>query len=259
MDIATIFGLTGGAALVLVAVLMGGSPFLFFNVPGLLIVLGGTLATCFIKFSMSDVINSMKVAMKAFLYRIDSPEKVIQDMVGLSRVAKKEGLIALENQETGDEFAEKALRFLSDGFDEGLIEDILEKDIQLMIQRHTIGQRIFKGMGQSAPAFGMIGTLIGLVQMLAQMEDPSSIGPAMAVALLTTLYGAVIANLICLPLADKLALRSEQEQDNKNIILEAAISINRGVSPLVLEESLKIYLSPKSRRKFSAEPEVQEA
>ena len=259
MDIATIFGLTGGAALVLVAVLMGGSPFLFFNVPGLLIVLGGTLATCFIKFSMSDVINSMKVAMKAFLYRIDSPEKVIQDMVGLSRIAKKEGLIALENQEAGDEFAEKALRYLSDGFDEGLIEDILEKDIQLMIQRHSMGQRIFKGMGQSAPAFGMIGTLIGLVQMLAQMEDPSSIGPAMAVALLTTLYGAVIANLICLPLADKLALRSEQEQDNRNIILEAAISINRGVSPMVLEESLKIYLSPKSRRKFSSEPEVQEA
>jgi chemotaxis protein MotA len=115
-------------------------------------------------------------------------------------------------------------------------------------------------MGDAAPAFGMIGTLIGLVQMLASMDDPASIGPAMAVALLTTLYGAVIANFICLPLAEKLSLRSEQEQLNKTIIVEGAIGINRGVSPMVLEESLKIFLSPKEREKPAEEkPVVQEA
>jgi chemotaxis protein MotA len=259
MDLATVIGLLGGSALVVSAVLMGGSIMLFINLPGILIVLGGTLATCFIKFSMADVINSIKVATKAFLYRIDPPETVIQRMVELARIAKKEGLIALESQETGDPFAGKALRYLSDGFDEGLIEDMLEKDIRLMVQRHTVGQRIFKGMGASAPAFGMIGTLIGLVQMLANMEDPASIGPAMAVALLTTLYGALVANLVCIPIADKLALRSEREQDNKNIIVEAALAMNRGVSPVVLEESLKIYLSPRDRRRLEPAPAAEGA
>ena len=259
MDIATVIGLLGGAILVIVAVLMGGSALMFINVPSMLIVFGGTLATCFIKFSMSDVVNSIKVAMKAFLVKIDRPEEVITQMVAMAKVAKKEGLIALENHEAKDEFTEKALRYLSDGFDEGMIESILDKDIRLMAQRHTIGQKIFKGMGSSAPAFGMIGTLIGLVQMLTTMSDPSAIGPSMAVALLTTLYGALVANLICIPIADKLALRSEQEQHNKNIILEAAVAINQGVSPIVLEESLKIYLSPSGRRKFNPEEGVKAA
>ena len=126
---------------------------------------------------------------------------------------------------------------------------MLNKDIRLTLQRHQTGQNVFKAMGDSAPAWGMIGTLIGLVQMLSSMDDPASIGPAMAVALLTTLYGAVIANFICMPIADKLSLRSEQEQLNKSIIVEGAIGINRGISPMVLEESLKIFLSPKERDK----------
>jgi chemotaxis protein MotA len=127
---------------------------------------------------------------------------------------------------------------------------MLNKDIRLMVQRHAVGQNVFKSLGDSAPAFGMIGTLIGMVQMLSSMEDPAKIGPAMGVALLTTLYGAVLANLICWPLAEKLALNSEQEQLTKFIILEAAIAINRGVSPMVLEESLKIFLSPRKRNEI---------
>jgi chemotaxis protein MotA len=119
-----------------------------------------------------------------------------------------------------------------------------------MAQRHSVGQDVFKGMGDSAPAFGMIGTLIGLVQMLSNMSEPKNIGPAMAVALLTTLYGALIANLVCLPLAEKLALRSQQEQINKSIVLEAAIGISKGIAPLVLEESLMIYLSPVVRERL---------
>ena len=136
---------------------------------------------------------------------------------------------------------------------------MLNKDIRLMAQRHSLGQSVFKSMGDAAPAFGMIGTLIGLVQMLSSMEDPSTIGPSMAVALLTTLYGAVIANLICLPLADKLSLNSDKEKLNKSIILEAAIAINRGVSPMVLEESLKIFLSPKIRDQLSNSKTPEEA
>lgn len=247
MDIATIIGLIGGASLILSAIILGGSALIFLNISGLLIVIGGTLASTFIKFTMADVIGSIKVVMKAFLVKIESSDKIIAEMVGFSKIAKKEGLIALEKEKPENEFSKKALVYLSDGFDEGLIENMLHKDIELTVQRHTTGQNVFKGMGDAAPAFGMIGTLIGLVQMLSNMSEPSAIGPAMAVALLTTLYGALIANLVCLPIADKLHLRSQQEQVAKKIIVEAAVGITRGVSPMVLEESLKIYLSPKER------------
>lgn len=251
MDIATIIGLFSGTALVLSAIIIGGSAMVFLNIPSLLIVVGGTLATAFIKHTMSDVINTVKVAIKAFTVKLLPSDQIISEMVSYTRIAKKEGLIALEKESPSDEFSAKALSYLSDGYDEGLIEDMLKKDIQLTVQRHSTGQKIFKGMGSSAPAFGMIGTLIGLVQMLSSMSDPASIGPSMAVALLTTLYGALIANLVCIPIAEKLELRSEEEQNNKRIIVEAAIGISRGVAPLVLEESLKIFLSPKNREKWS--------
>jgi chemotaxis protein MotA len=253
MDLATIIGLASGSILILISILIGGSALVFLNIPGLLIVVGGTLAATFIKFTMADVIGSISVAMKAFLVKMEDPETIIAEMVEFTRIAKKEGLIALEKENPSDPFSVKALRYLSDGYDEGLISDMLSKDIRLMGQRHTTGQSVFKGMGDTAPAFGMVGTLIGLVQMLSSMSDPASIGPSMAVALLTTLYGAVIANLIALPIADKLSLRSDQEKLNKSIIKEAAIAINRGVSPMVLEESLKIFLSPKKREKSNGQ------
>ena len=249
MDLATIIGLATGTVFIALAVILGGNAIIFVNMPSVLIVVGGTIATTFIKFKMNDVLNSMGVAMKAFLVKMGNPDAIIAEMVNYTRIAKKEGLIALEKETPSDPFSAKALRYLSDGYDEGLIEDMLNKDIRLTVQRHTIGQDVFKSMGDSAPAFGMIGTLIGLVQMLSSMDDPSSIGPAMAVALLTTLYGAVLANFIFIPLAEKLNLRSQQEKLNKAIIVEAAIGINRGVSPLVLEESLKIFLAPKERQK----------
>lgn len=247
MDIATLIGFVSGTIFILMSIFMGGSLGLFINLPGLMIVFGGTIATTFIKFKMGDVLGSIGVAMKAFLFKMDSPETIITEMVGFTRIAKKEGLIALEKETPSDDFSAKALRYLSDGYDEGLIKDMLLKDISLTIQRHTLGQSIFKNMADTAPAFGMIGTLIGLVQMLASMDDPASIGPAMAIALLTTLYGAIGANFILLPIADKLSLRSDQEKLNKSIVVEAAVGINRGVSPMVLEESLKIFLSPKVR------------
>jgi chemotaxis protein MotA len=251
MDIATIIGLLGGAGLVLSAVILGGSASMFINVPGLLIVVGGSIATAFMKFTMAEVIGSIKVAMKAFLIKVAPPDKIISDMVSYTRTAKKEGLIALEKEKPEDPFAAKALAYLSDGYDEGLIADMLNKDIRLTVQRHTLGQSFFKGIGATAPAFGMIGTLIGLVQMLANMSDPSSIGPSMAVALLTTLYGAVVANLVCIPIAEKLQFRCDEEQIYKNIVVEGAVGITRGIAPMVMEESLKIFLSPKQREQIT--------
>ncbi len=251
MDLATVIGLIGGSMLVLSAIILGGSAMIFINTPGMLIVLGGTFATTFIKFTMTDVIGSIKVVMKAFFVKMEPANNIIGDMVGFAKIAKKEGLIALEKENPSDKFAKKAINYLSDGYDEGLIENMLNKEIRLMLQRHTTGKNVFKGMADSAPAFGMIGTLIGLVQMLANMADPSSIGPSMAVALLTTLYGAVIANLVCGPIAEKLALRSQLELVNKSIVVEAAVGITRGMAPMILEESLKIYLTPKDREKMS--------
>jgi chemotaxis protein MotA len=249
MDIATVIGLVSGTVLIIASIVVGGNLGTFINVPSFLVVIGGTIAVTFIRFKMADVIGSISVALKAFLFKMQSPEDIIEEMVEFTRIAKKEGLIALEKETPSDEFSAKALRYLSDGYDEGLIEDMLNKDIRLTLQRHDTGQQVFKSAGDAAPAFGMIGTLIGLVQMLSSMEDPSSIGPSMAIALLTTLYGAVVANLICIPIADKLSLNSDKERLTKTIIVEGAIGINRGVSPMVLEESLKIFLSPKVRDK----------
>jgi chemotaxis protein MotA len=249
MDLATIIGLITGAGLIVTAIVMGGSAGIFVNVPGILIVLGGTFATAFIKFTMADVLNSIQVGMKAFLVKIEPAEEIIQAMIGYAKMAKKEGLISLDQENPSNPFMAKALRYLSDGYDENLIDEMLNKDIRMTVSRHSIGQNVFKGMGDSAPAFGMIGTLIGLVQMLSSMSDPASIGPSMAVALLTTLYGALMANFICLPLADKLALRSQEEQRTKSIIGEAAVGINQALSPMVLEESLKIYLAPGGKKK----------
>jgi chemotaxis protein MotA len=256
MDIATVIGLFGGTVLIVSAIVLGGSAIIFFNIPGVLIVFGGTIAACFIKFSMAEVINSVKVAMNAFTFKTEPADAIIEKMISYSKIAKKEGMIALEKEKPKDKFSAKALQYLSDGFDEENIVDMLKKDIQLTTQRHTTGQKVFKGMGASAPAFGMIGTLIGLVQMLASMDNPSAIGPAMAVALLTTLYGALLANLVFLPLADKLAFRTQQEQEKNNIILEGALGICRGSTGMVLEEALKIYLSPKERGKLEPKKAV---
>lgn len=259
MDIATVIGLVSGTVLIFGAIIMGGSLGTFVNIPSALVVIGGTVAVTFMRFKMSDVIGSISVALKAFLFKMQNPEDIITEMVEYTRLAKKEGLIALEKEKPEDPFSAKALRYLSDGYDEGLIEDMLMKDIRLTIQRHSTGQQVFKSAGDAAPAFGMIGTLIGLVQMLSTMSDPASIGPSMAIALLTTLYGAIVANLVCIPIADKLSLNSEKEKLTKSIIVEGAIAINRGVSPMVLEESLKIFLSPKSRDPEAADAPEGEA
>jgi chemotaxis protein MotA len=252
MDIATIIGLVGGAVLVLIAILIGSNPLTFLDAPSILIVVGGTLATACIKFTLADVLNSITVAMKAFSIKLGDPDEIIQEMIAYTRIAKTDGLLALESQKPKDPFAAKALRYLADGYEEAVVSDLLNKDIRLTLQRHRVGQNVFKGMASSAPAFGMIGTLIGLVQMLSSMADPSAIGPAMAVALLTTLYGALIANLVCLPLADKLVLRSQQELINKSIVREAVAGITQGVSPMVLEDTLRVYLAPKAREKTVA-------
>ncbi|MCB2183817.1 MAG: MotA/TolQ/ExbB proton channel family protein [Desulfobulbaceae bacterium] len=247
MDLATIIGLVGGGSIILLAIILGGSAGIFFNVPSLLIVFGGTFATAFIRFGMGDVLNSIKVANNVFASKLSVPEQVIKEIVNLANIARKNGLIVLEQQPIEDPFLKKAIMYCVDGHEAEFIEEVLKKEVSLTVERHDVGRKVFAGMGDAAPAFGMIGTLIGLVQMLANMSDPASIGPSMAVALLTTLYGAAIANLFMLPIADKLALRSQEEERNRKLIIEGVLGILKGLNPRVMEEFLETFLPPKER------------
>ena len=247
MDIATLIGLLGGIGIIIGAIATGGEIMLFVNLPGLLIVVGGTFMITLMQVSMKDFLSSFGIAMKAFFYKTDDAPTLIEEAVQLADVARKNGLLALEGQEIGNDFLKKGINLCVDGHDPVLVQKLLTKDINLTIERHEVGQGMFKRMAVMAPAMGMIGTLIGLVQMLANMSDPASIGPAMAIALLTTLYGAIIANAFAQPLADKLARASQMERTNKSLILETISGIQEGMNPRVLEQMLSTYL-PSSKR-----------
>ena len=247
MDLATVIGLVLGTVLLIISILLGGSLGLFINIPSVMIVGGGTLATVMIRFGLPDVINASKVAMNAFFTKTSNPGEVIQEIVNLANIARKNGLIVLEQQPIADDFLKKAIMYCVDGHEADFIEEVLKKEVSLTVERHSVGRKTCASMGDAAPAFGMIGTLVGLVQMLANMDDPSTIGPAMAVCLLTTLYGAVLANLIFLPIADKLALRSEEEERNRRLIIEGVLGILKGLNPRVMEEFLETFLPPVAR------------
>ncbi len=242
MDLATLIGLLGALGVIVAAIFTGGSVLTFVNVPSFLIVIGGSMLVVLMKFPMAHTMGAFKVAMKAFMHKTESPIDLVEQGVELANIARKEGLLGLESVEIENSFLKRGVQFCVDGQEPEIIRAMLSKDINLTIERHEKGQAIFKALGDVAPAMGMIGTLVGLVQMLSNMNDPKQIGPAMAVALLTTLYGAVVATVIALPIADKLAHRSDEERLNKSLILEAINSIQEGINPRVMREMLMTYL-----------------
>ncbi len=247
MDIATLVGIIGAMGIIFGAIATGGDIMLFVNVPSVLIVVGGTFMVTLAQFTLKDFLGSFSLGMKSFLYKVDDPRDLIQQGVELADIARKNGLLALESQEIPNSFLNKGIGLCVDGHDPVLVQKMLTMDIDLTIQRHEVGKSMFKQMATIAPAMGMIGTLVGLVQMLANMSDPSAIGPAMAVALLTTLYGAIIASAFAQPLSDKLGRASALEQQNKTLILETIGGIQEGMNPKVLEQLLYAYL-PSSKR-----------
>lgn len=247
MDLATLIGLVGAFLTVGAAIVMGGAASAFINGPSVVIVFVGTLLVTLMKFSVAQFLGATKVAFNAFVHRVPQAEELIAKSVELANHARQSGLLALEEAEISDEFFRKAIDLVVDGHDPEVVRAILNKDLDMTLKRHKDGQAIFKAVGDVGPAMGMIGTLIGLVQMLTKMDDPKQIGPAMAVALLTTLYGAVLANLFALPIADKLSLRSGEERSAKSLIIDAVMGIQDGQNPRVIQDILKNYL-PKSRR-----------
>ena len=257
MDLATLVGFLGAFGVVAAAILFGGSAMVFFNMPSILIVMGGTFLVVLMKFSIAQFLGAFKVATRAFIYKLENPEEVIEQIIELSNMARKEGVLALEGAEINNSFLKQGVDMLIDGSKPDVIKGMLIKDMQLTVERHRWGAKVFEASGDVAPAMGMIGTLIGLVQMLSNMDDPKAIGPAMAVALLTTLYGAIFANMIALPIADKLALRKVEEGRVKAICIDGLMGIAEGQNPRVLEPLLKTYLAP-SRRKADGEGQAEQ-
>ncbi|MGO3692876.1 MotA/TolQ/ExbB proton channel family protein [Marinobacter sp.] len=256
MDFATLIGLAGALLLIASAVVLGVSPDVFLNSASLLIVVGGTLLVVLAKFSIPQFLGAFKAAARAFKFKLPETQKSIEELVDVANVARKEGVLGLEGREVGSPFLSSGIQMLVDGQNGDTIKLLLDKERLMTLDHNRSGAKVFTAMADVAPAMGMIGTLIGLVQMLSNMEDPKSIGPAMAVALLTTLYGAMIATMIATPIADKLSLRMTEEARLQMLYTDALVAIQQGTNPRVIEQMLSSYLPPNQRDKA---PEAEAA
>ena len=251
MDKTTVAGLAFGSGLLLLAIMMApGSSFgAFIDIPSGMVVVGGAIAACCIAFPMAALLQFPKVLKKLFLPKQPTIAPVIAQLVEFAEVARRDGILALESKmdEVEDPFMMLGLQMAVDGTDAELIERILRSDMEAVAGRHKTGKGLMDSMGRYAPAFGMIGTLMGLIIMLGNMSDPDAIGPGMAVALITTLYGALVSNLFFLPFADKLAYYSKRELEAREIIVRGIIAIQSGDNPRAIAQRLKTALSPKDR------------
>ena len=251
MDIATIAGLVIAFGLTVWSIMLGGSLSGFIDMPSVAVVIGGTFGALLISLPLQTILGIAGFFKKTLLFALDEPGDVIEKMVKYAERARREGMLALEedSENETDPFLRKGLRLAVDGTDPQLLEKILETDVEQLESRHANGAKVLSTGGTFAPAFGMIGTLIGLVNMLSNLSDPSQIGAGMATALITTFYGAVLANVVFLPLAGKLETRSKEEMMIKEMIIEGIMAIQSGDSPRIVEEKLKSFLSPTERKK----------
>lgn len=249
MDLSSILGVATGVTLFLWALTMRGSLSAFWDPSSLMITIGGTAAATLISFQMTQVLAVARVLKNAFFSGVLKPYEVIQLLVRFAEKARREGLLALEEEADGlkDGFLRKGIQLVVDGTDPELVRSILETEIAFLEERHRSGQGMFETMGALAPAFGMIGTVIGLIQMLGTLDNPENIGPAMGTALITTFYGALLANLLFLPIAGKLRVKSSEEILLKEVEIEGILSIQAGDNPRIVEEKLKAFLAPNLR------------
>ncbi|QDT17632.1 motility protein A [Alienimonas californiensis] len=255
MDIATAVGLLLGAALLLISVLIapGSSLAAFVDVPSGLVVVGGAIAACGIAYPFGALLRTPSVTMKLFFPKAPELKATIAQLVSFAEVARRDGILALENKldEVQDPFVKMGVQMAVDGTDGELIEAVMRGEIEAVAARHKVGKGLMETLGRYAPAFGMIGTLMGLIIMLGNMDDPEAIGPGMAVALITTLYGAIMSNLFCLPFADKLGYYSKREMEVREAVVRGILSIQEGDNPRVLEQKLSTML-PQADRTLAA-------
>lgn len=253
MDLATIGGLVAGVVFLVVSILLGGSLSTFWNAPSVMITIGGAFSATLITYPLEKFLKSLKSVGLAFKNQIMNEGEVISKIIELSNVARKEGLLALEEaaESIHDEFLKKGILLIVDGTDPDLVRSILETELVFIQGRHKSVQEFWEKIAEMGPAWGMIGTLIGLVNMLKTLDDPSTIGPKMSVALLTTMYGSILANLFATPFAGKLKIRSGEELLLKEVMIEGLLSIQAGENPRVIEEKLKAFLAPALRKSLS--------
>ncbi len=257
MDLATIIGILAGMVVVLVAMLLGGNIGQFIDLPSVLIVIGGGFAATLIRFPLSGIGGALVMGGKAaFTHKKVSPGELVEEIANLGDVVRKSGPLGLENVEVSHPLLQKGAQYVTDGFEPAFIRESLERERDLSLERLAEGQRVFKSLGDAAPAFGMIGTLVGLVQLLANMDDPSTIGPAMAIALLTTMYGAILANLVCLPIADKLESKFAVDEVNLSLVIDGVTQIRENKSPTLIREMLLAYLPEKARAELTEAAEA---
>ncbi len=247
MDIASVVGIILANAAMIWAVALGGSFGIFIDIPSIVLVIGGVVAATMIKWTMNDLKALVTVYLKVFLNSMPNPKNTIDEIIKLAETARRESVFALEKVPVDDKFLKKAVTLAADNRPPEVIESILSLEVGALEDRHGKGAEILEGMAGDGPAFGMIGTLIGLVQMLQNMSDPSSIGPAMAVALLTTLYGAIIMTVFTNPMAAKLKQFSKAEATKMNIIIAGVLGIVAGENPRTIREKLESFLAPKDR------------
>lgn len=249
MDLATIIGIIGGISLIIGAIFMGGTLMAFINLPSVLIVFGGVMAATLINYPISKLIDVMKILKVVFTEKRIDAEDIIKNIVSLAETARREGLLALEDAayHLKDEFLQKGILLIVDGTDPELVRNILETELAFVEERHKEGQSIFETMGSLSPSFGLLGTIIGLINMLNQLTDPSAIGAGMATALITTFYGAILGYLVFVPIAGKLKVRSHEEILMREVMIEGMLSIQAGENPRIIEEKLNAFLSPKKR------------
>jgi chemotaxis protein MotA len=254
MDIATGVGLVAGTIVIVTLILMGGDFRMFYDVHAVIIIFGGSFAATLIRFPIVAMLHGLPLGMRfAFTMRSTTQRELVDEIASLAEIARKQGPIGLEKVEVEDAFLAKGIRFVADGYDADFIRDNLERDRDNFLTHLDEGQKIYRAIGDCAPAFGMIGTLIGMVQMFANMTDPSKLGPFMAVALLATLYGALVANLFCLPVADKLHGKLVDEEINRTLIIDGVLMIRDAKSPALVREMLLAYLPEKHRDHGDAE------
>lgn len=248
MDKATALGFTLAFGFILMGMILGGNPLMYVDAPSVLIVFGGTLGVTFVTENMENVIGAFKIAKNAIVAKGDSVDDTMEALLRLARVARADGILALENEEVPTPFMQKGLRLLCDGVSAEELLATLETEMHSLQRRHQRGQQIFKFIAASAPAMGMIGTLVGLVAMLQNLSDPSSIGPSMAVALLTTLYGALIAFVIAGPVMEKLKVRTAEESMGMELAINGLVAISKGDNPMIIREKLNAFFSPDKRK-----------
>ena len=268
MDVTTFIGIISGITCVLIAIWMGGGVGMFIHLPSFMITVGGTFAATLINFPISEIIRVMRVLKNAFTRKPFNPMRLIKLLVALSDKAKTQGFLSLEEELSRLEKSDIArwidMRFLNRGFQlifEGVepekIREVLGAEVEFLVDRHERGQRIFTAMGTYSPAFGMVGTLIGLIQMLRRLDDPTAIGAPMATALITTFYGILMSNLVFLPVAGKLKARTEEEVLLKEIIIEGIILIQSGENPRIVSEKLKSFIPPGLREEVKYHKDIQ--